>query len=93
MIESLYKIINLAAVSDFRLMPIFLKSRSHYPWPDSPDCKDFKTTFNKDDPIPRISLASFPNSGNTWLRYLIEGLTGIYTGSFYLDMGLTKKGK
>ena len=43
--------------------------------------------------IPPVALASFPNSGNTWLRYLIEGLTGIYTGSFYLDMGLTKKGK
>ena len=29
-----------------------------------------------------IALASFPASGNTWLRYMIEGMTGGFTGSF-----------
>jgi hypothetical protein len=26
------------------------------------------------------ALVSYPGSGNTWLRYLIEATTGIYTG-------------
>ena len=30
---------------------------------------------------PRTALASFPGSGNTWLRTLLEQLTGIFTGS------------
>jgi hypothetical protein len=32
-----------------------------------------------------VALASFPGSGNTWLRYLLEQATGIYTGSVYAD--------
>ncbi|XP_033102142.1 WSC domain-containing protein 2-like [Anneissia japonica] len=42
--------------------------------------------------MPLISLASFPGSGNTWVRYLIERVTGIYTGSYYNDGELSKKG-
>ncbi|XP_077980461.1 sialate:O-sulfotransferase 1-like [Glandiceps talaboti] len=30
---------------------------------------------------PMVALASFPGSGNTWLRHLIEQATGIYTGN------------
>ena len=30
-------------------------------------------------------LTSFPGSGNTWLRLILEELTGIYTGSIYCD--------
>ncbi|XP_077986099.1 sialate:O-sulfotransferase 2-like [Glandiceps talaboti] len=32
---------------------------------------------------PPIALASFPGSGNTWVRHLIEQATGLYTGSIY----------
>ena len=32
-----------------------------------------------------VALASFPGSGNTWLRYLIEGITGIFSGTFYFN--------
>lgn len=37
-------------------------------------------------------LASFPRSGNTWTRYLIEAATGIFTGTvcrsqFLYDIG------
>ncbi|XP_037049867.1 WSCD family member AGAP003962 [Bradysia coprophila] len=39
-----------------------------------------------------IALASFPGSGNTWLRYLLQQATGIYTGSVYKDFGLLKSG-
>lgn len=34
-------------------------------------------------PLPLTGLISFPGSGNTWTRYLIERLTGIATGSVY----------
>ncbi|XP_072044294.1 sialate:O-sulfotransferase 1-like [Amphiura filiformis] len=39
-----------------------------------------------------VALASFPGSGNTWVRYLIERATGYYTGSYYDDGDLYKKG-
>ena len=42
--------------------------------------------------LPRTALASFPGSGNTWTRYLIEGATGVFTGSIYLDKVLQSKG-
>ncbi|XP_071481312.1 sialate:O-sulfotransferase 1-like [Diadema antillarum] len=45
--------------------------------------------------FPLIALASFPRSGNTWTRQLIEKATGVYTGSTYWDterkMEISKK--
>ena len=38
------------------------------------------------------ALASYPGSGNTWLRYLIEGATGIFTGSRYKDLQIQMYG-
>lgn len=38
------------------------------------------------------ALVSFPGSGNTWLRYLLQQVTGTYTGSVYKDYGLLKNG-
>lgn len=29
-----------------------------------------------DDPGPVVALASFPGSGNTWVRYLLQQATG-----------------
>ncbi|XP_072164172.1 sialate:O-sulfotransferase 2-like [Diadema setosum] len=42
--------------------------------------------------FPLVALASFPGSGNTWVRYLIERATGYYTGSIYDDGDLYRKG-
>ena len=42
--------------------------------------------------IQILGLASYPCSGNTWSRYLIEGLTGYYTGSIYNDPGIRESG-
>ncbi|KAJ8044701.1 WSC domain-containing protein 2 [Holothuria leucospilota] len=42
--------------------------------------------------MPLVALVSAPGSGNTWLRYLIEKMTGIYTGSIYNDKSLRKGG-
>ncbi|XP_065207725.1 WSCD family member CG9164 [Planococcus citri] len=41
---------------------------------------------------PITALASFPGSGNTWLRYLLQQATGILTGSVYKDYGLLWNG-
>lgn len=40
----------------------------------------------------RILLYSFPGSGNTWLRLMLENVTGIYTGSVYHDEALREIG-
>ena len=42
--------------------------------------------------LPIVGLASYPSSGNTWLRYLIEGATGYFTGSMYNDVAIAHKG-
>ena len=41
---------------------------------------------------PRVALASFPGSGNTWLRYLLQQSTGILTGSIFPDPSLQEIG-
>ncbi|XP_006817743.1 sialate:O-sulfotransferase 1-like [Saccoglossus kowalevskii] len=41
---------------------------------------------------PFVGLASFPRSGNTWVRHLLELATGIYTGSLYNAIGLYRAG-
>ncbi|KAF2368788.1 Sulfotransferase domain [Trinorchestia longiramus] len=61
------------------------------PWVDE-KCKSLVTRFAHPHTLLTQALASFPSSGNTWLRFLIEGATGIYTGSVYDDSSLSKKG-
>ncbi|XP_024116408.1 WSC domain-containing protein 1 [Oryzias melastigma] len=39
-----------------------------------------------------VALSSFPGAGNTWVRHLIELVTGYYTGSFYFDGTLFNRG-
>ncbi|CAH1232039.1 WSCD2 [Branchiostoma lanceolatum] len=48
--------------------------------------------FLPDHSWPLVALASYPGSGNTWVRHLIERATGIYTGSYYNDGDLFNKG-
>jgi len=48
--------------------------------------------FGQTDSFPLTSLTSYPGSGNTWTRYLIEEYTGYYTGSVYNDIVLYKGG-
>lgn len=63
-------------------------------WKDDVDpgsqCAKFETRFGVD--IPRVWLASFPCSGNTWTRYLLEASTGIFSGSVFNDKSLYSKG-
>jgi len=65
---------------------------THFPWPLDDNCKHYSVQFGSPGSIPIIGLASYPSSGNTWLRYLIEGITGYYTGSMYNDISIRKKG-
>lgn len=45
-------------------------------------------------PLPVTLLLSHPGSGNTWMRYLLERLTGICTGSIeYLQPDMEKAGE
>lgn len=44
------------------------------------------------DPLPLTALASYPGSGNTWLRHLLQQSTGIATGSEYVDLSLKHRG-
>lgn len=39
-----------------------------------------------------VALVSFPGSGNTWVRQMLEKVTGICTGSDICDMSLRYKG-
>jgi len=39
---------------------------------------------------PRVALASYPRSGNSWLRYMIELATGETSGSVYQDRFLPR---
>ncbi|CAH1780846.1 unnamed protein product [Owenia fusiformis] len=42
--------------------------------------------------LPVTALYSLPGSGNTWMRHLIQQITGIYTGSVYNDTDLLQNG-
>ncbi|CAK8688779.1 unnamed protein product [Clavelina lepadiformis] len=42
--------------------------------------------------LEKIFLLSFPGAGNTWMRYLIESATGVFTGSIYSDRFLAAGG-
>ena len=50
----------------------------------------FRTVIHPGENV--VALASFPGSGNTWLRYLLQQATGIVTGSIYMDNELYKHG-
>lgn len=62
----------------------------HRPWHGDADCEDLPIRFGSD--MPKMALASYPGSGNTWIRGIIERLTGYFTGSLYEDKQLYAKG-
>ncbi len=39
-----------------------------------------------------VALASFPGSGNTWVRGLLQQITGVCTGGIYCDTTLRQRG-
>jgi len=43
-------------------------------------------------PVKKCALVSYPGSGNTWIRHMIEQATGFYTGTVYGDKVLFNTG-
>ncbi|XP_042890033.1 WSC domain-containing protein 1-like [Penaeus japonicus] len=66
--------------------------RAWRPWGDLgvSGCGRYETRFGRG--LPRVPLLSFPCSGNTWLRYLLEGASGVFTGSEFADEELLRAG-
>ena len=75
-----FKHCNIKLFTSLKVCANFL--RKYYPWPNDDECKDFKIDFHVNESSSLIALASFPASGSTWLRYMIEGMAGVFTGSF-----------
>ncbi|ELU11422.1 hypothetical protein CAPTEDRAFT_193824 [Capitella teleta] len=57
---------------------------------DRTSCLDITFAGNGTCLLPSTALASFPGSGNTWVRHLIELSTGFYTGGMYRDPTLQR---
>ncbi|CAL4106233.1 unnamed protein product, partial [Meganyctiphanes norvegica] len=66
-----------------------LSGPSTSPWSNH-NCSKFRTRFGVD--LSPLWMVSFPCSGNTWARYLLEGATGVFTGSLYADRELYNHG-
>ncbi|KAK4327314.1 hypothetical protein Pmani_002255 [Petrolisthes manimaculis] len=63
------------------------------PWKDDPPgspCLLYQNRLGAG--VDPVRLVSFPCSGNTWFRYLVESATGIFTGSVYNDKHLYEGG-
>ena len=57
-------------------------SRPEHAWfTNDSQCRPLVTRFACDHCVPLVYLASFPRSGNTWTRYLLEASTGLFTVS------------
>ncbi len=89
---------NSISLSEYKgLVHLDHTSLSHYfqcqPSKTSVDHKIMKQCHTRrflDGKGPLTAIVSFHGSGNTWVRYLIEQVTGIFTGSIYCDPVLRK---
>jgi len=52
-------------------------------WADDPNCTQFGVTLLDEKSVEPRALVSFPGSGNSWLRMLLMGLSGIFVHSVY----------
>ena len=64
----------------------------HHFWPEDIHCSKFSTRFAVKNSLPTRALASYPGSGNTWTRYLVEAASGVFTGSVFIDESILKAG-
>lgn len=65
---------------------------AYQPWGDDPDCREYTVGFIRNGSRPKMALVSYPGSGNTWTRGIIERLSGYFTGSIYAEKNLYIKG-
>ena len=66
--------------------------KENYFWKRDPECKEFRTRFVVRDSLQTRALVSYPGSGNTWIRYLVEAATGVFTGSIFHDKSILRAG-
>lgn len=78
--------LDIGVVTDIRQLKYRL-------WPDDPQCHKHVVQFIRNCDRPPMALVSYPGSGNTYVRGIIERLTGYFTGSVYSDMPLFVSGK
>lgn len=52
-------------------------------WSNDTFCNQFYVHLLEENSIQPRALVSFPGSGNTWLRMLIMGVTGLYVDTVY----------
>ena len=64
----------------------------NYFWESDPECGKYRTRFVVSHSLPTRALISYPGSGNTWIRYLLEAATGVFTGSVFNDKSIFKAG-
>ena len=64
----------------------------NYFWPSDPQCGQYRTRFVVSHSLPTRALISYPGSGNTWIRYLLEATTGVFTGSVFNDKTIFNAG-
>ena len=69
------------------------KLDARHPWSTDVQCSKYQISHMIPKCRPPTALASFPGSGNTWMRHLIEGATGIFTGSRYKDLQIQMYGE
>lgn len=63
-------------------------------WANDTVCNKLSVHLLEDNSVEPRTLVSFPGSGNTWLRMLLMGLTGIYIDTVYPgDEKFPTKGK
>ena len=55
----------------------------HHFWAehDNQDCHNLSTRFAVSGSLPLLALASYPGSGNTWVRYMVEVTSGVFTAA------------
>ncbi|CAB4055931.1 unnamed protein product [Lepeophtheirus salmonis] len=68
-----------------------LEEEDAFPSEDK-ECRNFEIRHLKPGCIAPKALVSYPGSGNTWLRYLLDTSVGIFTGSRYKDLEIQSSG-
>ena len=66
--------------------------KSKYFWSSDPECSQYRTRFVVRQSLQTRALVSYPGSGNTWTRYLVEAATGVFTGSIFIAKGIIEAG-
>ncbi|KAK3874549.1 hypothetical protein Pcinc_020508 [Petrolisthes cinctipes] len=69
-------------------MRIDWRRRWERPWRSDSSCQQYYIGFATVGSLRPCALASYPGSGNTWTRQLLQAATGIFTGSIYRDQQL-----